>query len=176
MHNLAIRLPVYRAFASRQIWIIIVDREEYVMPGPVSSRNISAKDAVSQIRGPLSNAQIMEQFKISVHGFADLLKQLFEKGLITQEDLTKLGIRFKVLRKDEKPTRPPVILAPPPEEGDEEFVDTVTLTEMLTFKEFGVAPDVKDKREGSKHKQKPEPEPEEKKAKFTLTGFFKKDR
>ncbi|MFZ5865155.1 MAG: hypothetical protein ACOYXY_04670 [Thermodesulfobacteriota bacterium] len=151
------------------------------MPGPVSSRNINAKEAVSQIRGPLSNAQLMEQFKISVHGFADLLKQLFEKGLITQEDLTKRGIRFKVLRKDEKPTRPPVILAPPPDEGDEEFVDTVTLTEMLTFKEFGAAPEAKDKRADSKHKQKseseaPEPETEEKKAKFTLTGLFKKGR
>ncbi|MEW6114650.1 MAG: hypothetical protein AB1664_21125 [Thermodesulfobacteriota bacterium] len=151
------------------------------MSGPVSSRNINAKEAVSQIRGPLSNAQLMEQFKISVHGFADLLKQLFEKGLITQEDLTKRGIRFKVLRKDEKPTRPPVILAPPPDEGDEEFVDTVTLTEMLTFKEFGAALEGKDKRADSKHKQKseseaPEPETEEKKAKFTLTGLFKKGR
>jgi len=147
------------------------------MPGPVSSRNINAKDAVSHIRGPLSNAQIMEQFKISVHGFADLLKQLFEKGLISQEDLAKRGIRFKVLRKDEKLTRPPVILAPPPNEDDEEFVDTVTLTEMLTFKEFGAAPDkAKVKDDDSKRKQEPEPGSEEKKAKFTLTGLFKKDR
>jgi hypothetical protein len=146
------------------------------MPGPVSSRNISAKEAVTQIRGPLSNAEIMEQFKISVHGFADLLKQLFEKGLITQEDLSKRGIRFKVVRKEEEPTRRPVILAPPPDEDDEEFVDTVTLTEMLTFKEFEAAPEAKDKSEDSKHKQKSEPETEEKKAKFTLTGLFKKGR
>jgi len=176
MNGQAIAAPIDWAFASPRTCIIIVDCEEYLMPGPDSSRNVSAKEAVSHIRGPLSNAQIMEQFKISVHGFADLLKQLFEKGLITEEDLTKRGIRFKVMRKREGSTVPPAILAPPPDEGDEEFVDTVTLTEMLTFKAFDALPGAKGKGEDSKRAQDAEPGPEEKKGKFTLSGFFKKDR
>ena len=97
------------------------------------ARNVSARDAVEAIRGPLTNAQILEKFKISPAGFGDLLRQLLAHKLITEEDLNQRGIRFKVAKKEaEIPT--PSLLPPPPDETDEEFLDTVTLTELLTFK------------------------------------------
>src|SRR5208283_1086413 len=66
-------------------------------------------------------------------GFSDLLRQLLACKLITEEDLNKRGVRFKLIKKD--PEIPaPALLPPPPDEMDEEFLDTVTLTELLTFK------------------------------------------
>lgn len=116
----------------------------------------------------------MEKFKISPQGFADLIKQLFERRLITEEDLSRRGIRFKIVKKQ----APPQIIPPPPREpteDTEEFLDTITLTELLTFKTPNEPPVQK--------KQKPEeiPPPEEvaeslseKKSRFSITGFFKK--
>jgi len=144
------------------------------MAGTTTSRTLSAKEAVESIRGPLSNAQLMERFKITPQGFADLIKQLFEKKLVTEDDLNRRGIRFKIVKKQ----APPQIIPPsPPEptEHTEEFLDTITLTELLTFKPPSETP--------TKRKQEPTeiPPPEEeaeemseKKSRFSLTGFFKK--
>lgn len=111
------------------------------MPADQTSRDVSAKEAVSVIRSPMTNAEVMKLFKISAAGYADLLKQLYELKLITDEDLARRGIRVKG-RKQPEPMKP-VMLAPPPDEEDGEFVDTVTLTEMLSFKTFGDANDKK---------------------------------
>jgi hypothetical protein len=144
------------------------------MTETTTSRDLGAKEAIESIRGPLSNAQIMEQFKISPQGFADLVKQLFEKKLITEEDLKRRGIRFKVVKKQ----APPQIIPPPqlaPTEDTEEFLDTVTLTDMLTFKD----PDEQPVQKKQKPTEIPPPEEEaeessEKKSRFSITGFFKK--
>jgi len=144
------------------------------MTETTTSRELGAKQAVESIRGPLSNGQIMEQFKISPQGFADLIKQLFEKKLITEDDLKRRGIRFKVLKKQ----APPQIIPPPPlahKEDTEEFLDTITLTDMLTFKVPGEQP-VQEK-EGPREIPPLEEEAEElseKKSRFSITGFFKK--
>ena len=61
------------------------------MTETTTSRELGAKEAIEAIRGPLSNGEIMEQFKISPQGFADLVKQLFEKKLITEDDLKTYG-------------------------------------------------------------------------------------
>ena len=142
------------------------------------ARNVSARDAVAAIRGPMTNAEILKKFKISPAGFVDLLRQLLAHKLITEEDLNHRGIRFKAVKKE--PQIPsistPAILPPPPDETDEEFLDTVTLTELLTFK-----PD-EPKIPGKKQEEKqqieiPEVEPEgEKKSKFSLGGLFKKGK
>ena len=103
------------------------------MTADEKARNVSARDAVEAIRGPLTNAELLEKFKITPKGFADLLRQLLAHKLITEEDLNQRGIRFKLVKKEpEIPT--PSLLPPPPDEMDEEFLDTVTLTELLTFK------------------------------------------
>jgi len=138
------------------------------------ARNVSARDAVEAIRGPLTNAQVLEKFKISPAGFGDLLKQLLVHKLISEEDLNRRGIRFKVKKEAEAPT--PSLLPPPPDETDEEFLDTVTLTELLTFKPE--APTTPGKKAGEKQKteiSKVESE-EDKKSKFSLGGLFKKGK
>ncbi len=149
------------------------------MTKTTTSRELGAKEAIEGIRGPLSNGELMEKFKISPQGFADLIKQLFEKKLVTEDDLSRRGIRFKVVKK----LAPPQIVPPPPPEPKEEteeteeFLDTITLTDMLTFK----APD--EPPVGGKSKEEPTeiPPPEEvaeelseKKSRFSITGFFKK--
>jgi hypothetical protein len=144
------------------------------MTEKTTSRDLGAKEAIESIRGPLTNGQIMEMFKISPQGFADLMKQLFEKKLITEDDLKRRGIRFKVVRKQ----APPQIIPPPPsapKEDTEGFLDTVTLTDMLTFK----VPDEQpaQKKQEAREIPPPEEEPEElseKKSRFSITGFFKK--
>ena len=139
------------------------------------TRDVNARDAIEGIRGPLTNAQLLEKFRITPAGFADLLRQLFIRKLITEEDLNKRGIRFKIVKKEPQiPT--PVLLPPPPSEIDDEFLDTVTLTEMLTFKlpESDVP--------GKKVAEEPAPKTldnesaNEKKGRFTLGGLFKKGR
>lgn len=106
------------------------------MPTVPSSRDVSAKEALECIRGPMTNAQIMERFKITPAGYADLLRQLFVKKLISEGDLLRRGIQFKVV---EPPGagRPGVSVPVIPRESyenDEEFLDTVELTELLSFK------------------------------------------
>ena len=140
------------------------------------ARSVSARDAVEAIRGPITNAQLLEKFKISPKGFGDLLRQLLAHKLITEEDLNQRGIRFKVVKEEaEIPAMPtPSLLPPPPDEMDEEFLDTVTLTELLTFKPE--APTTPGKKAGEKQKaesSKAESE-EDKKSKFILGGLFKK--
>ncbi len=153
------------------------------MTETTTSRDLGAKEAIESVRGPLSNGQIMELFKISPQGFADLMKQLFEKKLITEDDLKRRGIRFKVVKKQ----APPQIIPPPPlapmapmapkapKEDTEEFLDTVTLTDMLTFK----VPDEQPAQKKREPREIPPPEEEagelsEKKSRFSITGFFKK--
>ncbi len=108
------------------------------MAGTQSSRDVNAKQAVKLLRGPMTNAEIMDKLKITTNGFADLLRQLYQHKLLTEEDLQKRGIRFKAKKKDSEVSVPPV--APPPDDHDEEFLDTVTLTEMLSFSGVSEAP------------------------------------
>ncbi len=142
------------------------------------ARNVSARDAVEAIRGPMTNAQILEKFKISAAGFGDLLRQLVSHKLLSEEDLNRRGIRFKVVKKEPQiPAIPtPAILPPPPDETDEEFLDTVTLTELLTFKPEEPRTPGK-KKEEKRPTEIPDVEPEEeKKSKFSLGGIFKKGK
>jgi hypothetical protein len=143
------------------------------------ARDVSARDAVEAIRGPMTNAQILEKFKISPAGFGDLLRQLVAHNLLTEEDLNRRGIRFKVIKKEAQiPAIPtPAILPPPPNETDEEFLDTVTLTELLTFKPGESTPPRKKSDEESHVEiSKVEPDEEDKKSRFSLGGFFKKGK
>jgi len=151
------------------------------MAEQATSRELSAREAVEAIRGPMTNSQIMARFKINVAGYADLLKQLYEKRLISEEDIRRRGIRFKVLRRAAEPETPPEKVAvvpsppqpPPLMDNEEEFLDTVTLTELLTFKP-PEPPRVRES-ETSKGPAPEEPETEsEKKSKFSITGLFKK--
>jgi hypothetical protein len=161
------------------------------MTETMTSRVLGAKEAVEGIRGPLSNGQLMEQFKISPQGFADLIKQLFEKKLITEDDLSKRGIRFKVVKKEAptqtipppspNPARETAQTVPPPspnpDEETEEFLDTVTLTDMLTFKSPDEPPvEGKDEPTEIPPPEEVAEELSEKKSRFSITGFFKKAR
>ncbi len=143
------------------------------MTADEKARNVSARDAVEAIRGPLTNAELLEKFKITAKGFSDLLRQLLGHRLITEEDLNKRGIRFKLVKKEpEIPT--PSLLPPPPDEMDEEFLDTVTLTELLTFKPEE-PPTPRKKGDEKTHTESSDLKAtEEKKSKFSLGGLFKK--
>lgn len=154
------------------------------MVRPDSSRNVNAKEAIDLIRGSISNTELMEKFKISPKGFADLLRQLFEKKLISEEDLNRRGIRYKILKKEED-AAPQLITVPAPPaakplsavEHPEDFLDTVELTALLSSFNNSPTP--------AKKKEPPPPvveepatkeEVAEKKAKFSISGLFKKKR
>ncbi|MBI5248956.1 MAG: hypothetical protein HY912_05625 [Desulfomonile tiedjei] len=169
-----------------------------------TSRDVSAKAAVAAIRGAMSNIELMERFKISPRGFADLLKQLFENKLISEADMVRRGIRFRVKKaqndlepesepeQQPEPEPEPVIAAAPAPKvmsspkptsssGDEEeFLDTVELTKL--FSTFG-PPQPSASDHPPKAASTPEEPPEEakeeevdKKGKFSITGFFKRGR
>lgn len=146
-----------------------------------SSRDVSARKAVEIIKGPATNSEVMGLFRISAAGFADLLRQLYEKKLITEDDLKKRGVRFKLKRKKvepkpvaEKPKPLPELKPPPPRPDDEEFVDTVTLTEMLTFKDPSQVVPETEVQTAEIEPPDVEPDPKAKKGKFKITGLFKR--
>jgi hypothetical protein len=101
-----------------------------------SSRDVNAKEAIECIRSAMTNAEVMKRFKISAAGYAHLLKQLFALKLISQHDLERRGIHFRILNPPE--SEKPVERAPLRRLGaldeDNEFLDTVELTELLSFK------------------------------------------
>ena len=146
------------------------------MNGDAKTKDVSAREAIDAIRGPMSNAELMQRFKLSPQGFADLLRQLFVHKLITEEDLQKRGARYKPGKKEPEPAAvlPP---PPPPLMDDEEysFLDTVTLTELLTLKPLEPPPPVRKKAETPPPAEEEEETPETKKKKFRLGGLFKKD-
>lgn len=142
-----------------------------------TSRDVRAKDAVDAIRSGLSNADVMRHFKISAQGFADLLRQLFERGLITQEDLSARGIRFRVVKKHIVATASQ-IPEPPPMEEPEDFLDTVELTELLSAKasadqaaKQSAAPPPASSEEEARKSELPA-----KKGRFPFAKLFKKER
>mgnify|MGYP003884352893 CR=1 FL=1 len=144
------------------------------------SRNVNAKEAVECIRGPMTNGELMEKFKISPKGFADLLKQLFEHKLITAEDLSRRGIKFKLVRKElaEEKVGQPVMV---PVNHPEDFLDTVELTELLSLKPPAQVEQAHTKSLNQNSTDLPNNAnnadidgTSEKKSKFSLTGFFKK--
>lgn len=109
------------------------------MAAKASSRDVSAKEALKCIRGSMSNTEIMERFKISSSGLGDMLKQLYLKKLITEDDLRRRGVKIKVIQKTEADVSMPEM--PPPAEAEEDqFLDTVTLIEILTVKPIEPAP------------------------------------
>jgi len=144
----------------------------------------------------MSNADLMEKFKISPSGYADLLRQLFMRKLITEDDMARRGIRFKVVKREMEPAdleevgpvtqeavpemaaEPPPALAPAPRADDDEFLDTVSLTELLSFKppsppQPESPPPPKEARQSEEVKVE---DAQEKKGRFSITGFFKKPR
>ncbi len=146
------------------------------MTTKATSRVLSAKEAVESIRGSLSNAELMERFKISPQGLADLIKQLFEKKLISEDDLRRRGIRFKIVKKQ---SHPQIIPPPPPEptEDTEEFLDTITLTELLSFVPPGKKPiEGEDEPTEIPPPEETAEELNEKKSRFSITGFFKRGK
>lgn len=144
------------------------------MSGRESSRNVNAKEALECIKGSMSNADIMEKFRISPMGYADLLKQLYLKKLISEEDMVRRGIRFKVAKAQCEPEKPPEeesVIQRQAAQCGEEFLDTVELTELLTFKTPEPPKEMKEPEEI------PSPgEGEDKKGRFSISGIFKKAR
>jgi len=161
-----------------------------------SSRNVNAREALECIRGSMSNSEIMEKFKITPQGYADLLRQLFMRKLISEEDMIRRGIRFKIVRSEPEAaasepapsvsleSEPSVacegapLLAPAAPTEDDEFLDTVTLTELLTFKP--PPPPQQNKRPAQDTPKlediKEENGSPDKKSRFSISGFFKKAR
>ena len=147
------------------------------MPAKGTSRELNAKQALKCIRSGMSNADLMRTFRISPSGLADLLKQLFEAKLISEEDLVRRGVDFKIKRRDpSQPARPPqpAMMAPPPREDDDEFVDTVTLTEMLTFSPPEQKSEPNEQEVGEIPELDLEEETKGKRGKFKLGELFKK--
>ncbi len=149
------------------------------MNGDAKTKDVSAREAIEAIRGPMSNAELMRRFKLSPQGLADLLRQLFAHKLITEEDLQKRGARYKPGKKEPEPAvQPPPPPPPrPPLLDDDEyaFLDTVTLTDLLTLKPLEPPPPLHKKAEPAPPSQEEEETPESKKKKFRFGGLFKKD-
>jgi len=145
-----------------------------------TTRDVNAREALACIRQGMSNAELMAKFKLNPQGYADLLRQLFQRKLITQEDLERRGIRFKVVKKKQEPEPIPreQLLSAPAAADDDEFLDTMALTDLLTFKPGGeTAPTPLKSRPAQPQAPKTEEddgESADKKKKFTISGFFKK--
>jgi hypothetical protein len=148
------------------------------MAGTETSRDVGAREALEDIRGPMTNGELMEKYKITATGYADLLKQLYMKKLITEEDLTRRGIRFRIVKPqvEEKPVERVPVIPPQPmyDDEDEEFLDTVTLTELPAFKPQEPPPTKEEQESPPPSVEKEEPSTKEKKGKFSITGLFKK--
>jgi hypothetical protein len=153
-------------------------------PEDAKTKDVSAREAIEAIRGPMSNAELMQKFMLKPQGFADLLRQLFLHKLITEEDLQKRGARYKPGKKEPEPAAaappPPPAPAPVPvtahmDDEDYSFLDTVTLTDLLTLKPLDAPPPLKKKPEVPAPTDEQEETPESKKKKFRLGGLFRKD-
>ncbi len=156
------------------------------MPGTGKVKDVSARAAVECIRSSMTNAEVMARFKLNAQGYADLLKQLFRNKLISEDDLVRRGIRFKVQKKPSEQEQeaeqeaqqatgqvPVPQKVPAPKVEDDGFLDTQQLTDLLTLKPS--TPD--ESQEKKKRAKEPPPEeepPSEKKSKLSLTGFFKR--
>jgi hypothetical protein len=154
------------------------------MTDTTETKEVNAREALKCIRGSMSNGEVMAKFKISPAGYADLLRQLYEHNLITEDDLKRRGIAYKSQKKADAGAERPVPVqavpaeqitqAPPAESADEGFLDTLALTEMLAR---NPADELDDEPEADKPSSPEEPDEEtKKKGKFGLKGFFKKKR
>lgn len=134
---------------------------------------INAKEALECLRSHMSNAEVMERFKITPKGYADLLKQLFRRKLITGDDLARRGISFTIAPKE--PDEPePIPIAPPPAPDDEEFLDTAALTALLSLKSPAVPPARSSNGPAEIESPDDEGESANKKPNYHVTGLFKK--
>ncbi len=147
-----------------------------------SSRQLNAKTAVELLKSPMTNGEVMRTFKITPKGFADLLRQLFEKKLISEQDMIRRGIKFRIQKK-EAAAKPPAPVAnstlkpapPQPPESEEEFLDTLALTELLSFKPEEPTPSNGSEAEMDQAEEiKIEDIGPGKKSRLSITGFFKK--
>lgn len=133
-----------------------------------SSRDVNAKEAIECIRGTMTNAEVMEKFRISAAGYAHLLKQLFTLKLISEQDLERRGIQFKIVNPTvpEKPVARAPLRRPGAQDEDDELLNTMELTELLSFKS----------KEQPKSEKKPEPVGEStQKQELTRTRKVKKE-
>lgn len=150
------------------------------MADKVTTRQVSAREALACIRRGMSNVEVMKKFKLSPQGYADLLRQLFQNKLITEEDLERRGIGFKVIKKklEPEPLARPCVPVPPAAADDDDFLDTLILTDLLTFKSAGqsASAPTKPRQPQPEHPQEKEEDQNnaDKKKKFTISGFFKK--
>jgi hypothetical protein len=144
-----------------------------------ASTPVNAREAVAGIKGPMSNEELMKRFKITSLGFTDLLRQLLKHNLISEADLERRGIRVTYRKKKaeaHEAHQAPQMVASTSYEEDEGFLDTVTLTDILTFKPDAEPPRTKERVEKSRPPKKDQPEEPEKKSRFRISGFFKKSR
>jgi hypothetical protein len=138
------------------------------------TREVNAKEALKCIRGSMSNGEVMAKFKITPAGYADLLRQLYAHNLITQEDLKRRGITFKSSKKTKESAEQVTHAPPPPVTEDDEFLDTVALTQLLTLKPMkNAGPRTQEIKAAEADESQEEAEG---KSKFRLKGIFKKDR
>lgn len=137
------------------------------------STPVDAKEAIACIKGPMSNEELMERFKITPLGFTDLLTQLLKHKLISEEDLERRDIR--VTYREEKGEAPQMV-ADTSDLEDEGFLDTATLTDILTFKPDTEPPREKERPEKPRQPVEEEPDQSEKKSRFSISGLFRKSR
>ena len=137
------------------------------------STPVDAKEAIACIKGPMSNEELMERFKITPLGFTDLLTQLLKHKLISEEDLERRDIR--VTYREEKGEAPQMV-ADTSDLEDEGFLDTATLTDILTFKPDTEPPREQERPEKPRQQVEEEPDQSEKKSRFSISGLFRKSR
>jgi hypothetical protein len=153
------------------------------------TKDVSAKAAVDCIRSEMSNAEVMKRFQINTKGYVDLLRQLILAKLITEDDLTRRGIRMKVLSPAQPPSSPKpipiqqvVTTGPvtPADDGDQ-FLDTAALVDLLSFGGSGKRKSANSSSASAEElkeesKEEPEADVTPSKSRFSLTGLFKKSK
>ncbi|MEJ2717881.1 MAG: hypothetical protein P8182_12185 [Deltaproteobacteria bacterium] len=139
------------------------------------STPVDAKEAIACVKGPMSNEEIMARFKISPLGYMDLLTQLLKHKLISEDDLARRGIRVSYRPRKAEPEAPQMV-ADTSDLEDESFLDTATLTDILTFKPDTEPPPPKQPAPKPRQPVEEEPNESKKKGRFRLSGFFRKSR
>jgi hypothetical protein len=104
----------------------------------VISRRVNVRKALNAVKSSASNSELKRAFGISEKGLEDLMIQLYDRELLTEDDLERRGVDVSTLRalKDLGSGIVPDETVPE-EDAPKQFLDTVCLTDLLKSSGIG---------------------------------------
>ncbi len=112
-------------------------RIQRVVRRRVISRRVNVRKALGAVKSSATNSELKRAFGISDKGLEDLMIQLYDRELMTEDDLERRGVDVSTLRALKELGAG---LVPdetvPEEEAPKQFLDTVCLTDLLKSNAF----------------------------------------